>query len=179
MKLYTGIGDRGETDLLEGGRTGKSSLRVEAYGTVEELNSTLGIARLHVEDRHISRIIFRIQEKLFVLGADLAAAQGKEFPRITEDDNKWLEKTIDELTPELEPLDRFVIPGASTASAHLHFCNAVCRRMERRIHALSLSEPVSEVAYVFSNRLSSLLFVLSLLVNRRLGIEEMEWVYKR
>jgi cob(I)alamin adenosyltransferase len=176
MKLYTGRGDKGETDILEGGRVKKSSLRVEVYGTVDELNSVLGIARLYIGDKQINRLLFQIQEKLFILGSDLAAIKGENVPRISEEDIKWVEKVIDEILSELKTIDRFVFPGGSLASAHLHFGRAVCRRMERRIQALSIIEPVNENAYIFSNRLSSLLFGLSLLVNQRLGVEEVKWM---
>lgn len=179
MKLYTGRGDRGETDLLEGGRISKSALRIETCGTVDELNSALGIARLHTEDSQINKLLFEVQEKLFILGSDLAAVGGENTPRITEADMKWIERTMEDILPELKPVDRFVFPGGSLASAHLHFCRAVSRRLERRIQTLSMAEPVNEHAYIFANRLSSLLFGLSLLANRRLGIEEVEWVYKR
>ena len=97
MRLYTGRGDGGETDLFEGGRIKKSSLRVEAYGTVDELNSALGVARLHTEDRQINQIIFEVQEKLFILGSDLAAVNGKSAPRIIQEDPKWIERVIGEI----------------------------------------------------------------------------------
>lgn len=179
MKLYTGRGDAGETDLLEGGRIKKSALRVETYGTLDELNSALGIARLHTEDEQINLLLFQVQEKLFILGSDLAAVGGEGTPRITGKDTEWIEKVIGDILPELEPENRFVFPGGSLASAHLHFCRAVGRRLERRLHALSMVESVNELAYTFTNRLSSLLFGLSLLVNRRLGIEETEWIYRK
>lgn len=169
----------GKTDLLEGGRISKSALRIEACGTVDELSSALGIARLHTEDSHINKLLFQVQEKLFILGSDLAAVGGGNTPRITETDTKWIEGAIDGILPELKPVDRFIFPGGSLASAHLHFCRAISRRLERHIQALSMAEPVNEHAYTFTNRLSSLLFGLSLLVNRRLGIEEVEWIYKR
>lgn len=178
MKLYTGRGDRGEADLLEGGRIKKSTLRVETYGTADELNSALGIAKLHTGDRQINQLLFQVQEKLFILGSDLAAIGGENTLRISEEDVRWVEEAISRISPELEPIDRFVFPGGSLASAHLHFCRAVSRRLERRIQALSMSESVNEHAYTFINRLSSLLFGLSLLVNRRLGIEEVEWIYR-
>ncbi len=178
MNLYTGRGDLGETDLLDGGRIKKSSLRVEAYGTVDELNSALGIARLHTEDMQINQILFQIQEKLFILGSDLASVKGENNPCITEKDTKWVEKVIDEISPELKMPDRLVFPGGSLGSAHLHLCRAICRRMERRVQALSMVEHVNEYATAFANRLSSLLFGLSLLVNQRLGIEEVKWIYR-
>lgn len=178
MKLYTGRGDKGETDLLEGGRIKKSALRVGAYGTVDELNSLVGLSRLYVEDKEINNLLFQIQEKLFILGSDLAVAKGENTPRLTEKDKKWIERIIDEISHELKPIDRLVFPGASLASAYLQLCRAVSRRMERRIQALSMSEPINEYAYVFTNRLSSLLYGLALMVNQRLGVEEVEWVYK-
>lgn len=99
MKLYKGRGDAGETDLLEGGRVKKSALRVEACGTLDELNSALGIARLHTEDEHISLLLFQVQEKLLILGSDLAAVGGEGTPRITEKDTEWIEKVIGDILP--------------------------------------------------------------------------------
>jgi len=177
MRLYTGRGDRGETDLRDGKRAKKGDLRIEAYGTVDELNSALGIARLHVGDEQVSRILFQIQEKLFILGSELASTKGG-LPQITEGHVRWIEGLIEGLEPELRSVEKFVFPGGSPPSAHLHLCRAICRRMERRIQALSMREPVSQWALAFSNRLSSLLFGLALLMNQRLGVEEAVWRYE-
>lgn len=178
MKSFSEVENRGEADLLVGGKIRKSALRVEAYGTVDELNSAVGLAKEYVKDQWIVRLLLRIQEKLFILGADLAAIGGKGIPRITREDVLWVDGVLDEVLSELKPRSRFIYPGGTKASAHLHLCRTICRRVERRIQALSRREEVNKYACVFSNRLSSLLFGLSLLVNQRRGVEEVEWVYE-
>jgi len=179
MRLYTGKGDSGWTDLLDEGRIRKSDERVEAYGTVDELNCILGLARLYSPDNQIDGLLGKIQSYLFILGADLAAVSEGDIPRVTEDDVKWLESTIDGLTTQLRPLGGFIFPGGSKPAALLHISRAVCRRMERRIEALAKKEPVNGQAYRFANRLSSLLFALALLANQRVGIDEVLWVSER
>jgi len=179
MRLYTGKGDSGWTDLLAGGRIRKSAERVEAYGTVDELNCNIGLARLYSADNQIVELLGKIQSYLFILGADLAAVSEGDSPRVTEEDVKWLENTIDGLTSQLRPLGGFIFPGGSKPAALLHISRAVCRRMERRIEALAQKESVNPQAYRFANRLSSLLFALALLANQRMGIDEVLWVRKR
>jgi cob(I)alamin adenosyltransferase len=179
MRLYTGKGDSGWTDLLSGGRIRKSTERVEAYGTVDELNCSIGLARLYSADSQIDELLGKIQSYLFVLGADLGAVGEGDGPHVTEDDVKWLENTIDGLTSQLRPLGGFIFPGGSKPAAFLHISRAVCRRMERRIEALAQKESVNTQAYRFANRLSSLLFALALLANQRMGIDEVLWTRKR
>lgn len=179
MRLYTGKGDSGWTDLLVGGKIRKSSERVEAYGTVDELSCNIGLARLYSSDRQIDEILGKIQSCLFILGADLAAVNEGDNPRVTEDDVKWLERTIDSLASELRTSENCIFPGGSKSAALLHISRAVCRRMERRIEALAQKETVNAQAYRFVNRLSSLFFALALLANQRMGIDEVLWVRKR
>ena len=170
-KIYTRTGDGGETGLGDGTRTAKHSARVEAYGTVDELNSVVGIARLHADD-NIDAILSRIQNDLFDLGADLCrppapGEEDAEYPplRIAASQVAWLETEIDALNSGLEPLRSFVLPGGTACSAHLHHCRTVARRAERRVVQLAGQEEVSEVAIRYLNRLSDWFFVAARAMN--------------
>lgn len=181
MKLYTRRGDGGDTSLFGGRRVRKSAPRVEAYGTVDELNSHLGVARAYLEDRSLADIIARLQADLFRLGADLATpldgpGRTRPVPRIGDDDVKRLERLIDELDGQLPPLKRFVLPGGHPAAAHLHLARAVCRSAERRTFAaLEAGEAISPAVGAYLNRLSDLLFVLARCANHRAGIPDVPW----
>ena len=170
-KIYTRTGDGGETGLGDGTRTAKHSARVEAYGTVDELNSVVGIARLHADD-NIDAILSRIQNDLFDLGADLCRPpapdeEDAEYPplRIAASQVAWLETEIDALNSGLEPLRSFVLPGGTACSAHLHHCRTVARRAERRVVQLARQEEVSEVTIRYLNRLSDWFFVAARAMN--------------
>ncbi len=174
-KIYTRTGDAGTTALGTGERVAKSHLRIAAYGTVDETNSALGVARLHTHgDRFapLDVMLSRIQNDLFDLGADLCVPdRGEELDyeplRITSYQVERLEAEIDELNADLEPLRSFVLPGGHPAAVQLHVCRTVCRRAERLISELAAidGEPVSEPALQFVNRLSDLFFVASRWVN--------------
>ncbi len=167
-RIYTRGGDKGKTGLLSGERVDKADARVEAYGTVDELGATLGVVKVHASSR-ISEYIHNIQQKLFLINAELATipdALDKDNPlrnleRITAEDVDFLEKVADELSEELPVLTNFVIPGGTTASAFLHVSRTVCRRAERRIVNLASSHPVNEELIRYMDRLSDLLFVMS------------------
>ena len=167
-KIYTRAGDKGKTGLLSGERIGKADPRVEAYGTVDELGSFLGVAKVHSSSR-IAEYIHNIQQKLFIINAELATNTAsleldspiRSLERITSDDVEFLEKIADELSEGLPLLTNFVIPGGTKASAYLHVCRTVCRRAERRIVQFANSYPVNEELIRYINRLSDLLFVFS------------------
>jgi len=169
-KIYTRGGDKGETSLGDGSRVAKDDLRVEAYGTVDEANSVIGLARLHTgDDASVDTMLERIQNDLFDLGADLCTPEdGRKAEgalRVTGPQVERLEKEIDTLNEKLEPLTSFVLPGGTAASAHLHHARTVSRRAERLIVALSEREEVNPAAVQYMNRLSDHLFVLARALN--------------
>lgn len=168
-RIYTRTGDQGTTGLANGERRSKADLRVEAYGTVDETNACIGLARLTAEPA-LDAMLARIQNDLFDLGADLATP-GKDFVpsemvlRIVPAQAEWLERRIDALNEGLEPLRSFILPGGSEAAARVHLARAAVRRAERSITALAEVEPVNPAALAFVNRLSDYLFVLARAVN--------------
>lgn len=174
MKIYTRGGDTGETSLIGGGRVEKSDPRIESYGTVDELNSFVGLARAGGLPEDLDTQLELVQNDLFDIGAQLAANEGEaRFPgakgeRITE-----LEQAIDRFEGELEPLKNFILPGGSEGAARLHVARSVCRRAERLIVALQRNDLTTTVAYV--NRLSDFLFVAARVANRRSGVEDVVW----
>jgi len=179
MKIYTKTGDKGETALFGGKRVLKDSLRIEAYGTVDELNSVLGIVRSLNPKKKIENILFQLQNDLFVLGADLATPlknANKIIPRIKKSHIQNLEKMIDKIDQKLKPLKVFILPGGSVIGSHLHFARTVCRRAERITVQLSRDENIGEVVIVYLNRLSDLLFVLARYANYLEGKTEEKWM---
>ena len=182
-KIYTKTGDAGTTGLGTGERVRKDALRISAYGTVDETNSLIGVARLHCGGvPAVDAKLLRIQNDLFDLGADLCVPdRGEKLEytplRISDDQVTRLENEIDELNAELKPLKSFVLPGGSAASAALHVARTVCRRAEREMVALAAepNEPVSQAALKYVNRLSDFLFVASRYVNDR-GLGDVLWV---
>jgi cob(I)alamin adenosyltransferase len=175
-RIYTRGGDKGETSLGDGTRVPKQTLRVEAYGTVEEANATIGLARLHLgpgadpgADAEADAMLGRIQNELFDLGADLCTPEtGRRAAgalRITAAQVERLEREIDTMNAALRPLDSFILPGGSPAAAHLHLARTVTRRAERLVCALAAAEPVNPEAVKYLNRLSDHLFVLGRRVN--------------
>ncbi|MFL4974615.1 MAG: cob(I)yrinic acid a,c-diamide adenosyltransferase [Microvirga sp.] len=180
-RIYTRTGDKGTTGLASGERRKKHDLRVEAYGTVDETNACLGLARLHTEGE-VDTMLSRIQNELFDLGADLATPETeKPLPyeplRILDAQVERLEREIDRLNEALSPLRSFVLPGGSPAAAALHLARTVCRRAERLVVALAEKpgEAVSPAAIKYLNRLSDFLFVASRFVNDR-GGGDVLWV---
>lgn len=181
-RIYTKTGDDGTTALGSGERRLKSDLRVEAYGTVDETNAAIGIARLHlVSEPDVDRILHRVQNDLFDLGADFAVPEGESAPkerlRIVESQVARLESEIDGLNASLKPLRSFVLPGGEPAAAYLHQARTICRRAERLAVLLSQkkSEKVNPEAIHYLNRLSDLLFVAARYVNGR-GERDVLWV---
>lgn len=178
-RVYTRKGDDGTTGLGGGQRVGKDSPRVEAYGAVDELNSLIGLIRASGVDASLEPHLRRIQNELFHLGADLCTLeQDKERvpgPRVEERHVTALERLMDELSAELEPLENFVLPGGSTGAAQLHLARTVCRRAERVLVALSRSEPIGGSTLHYLNRLSDALFVMARYENKRRGVSEPLW----
>jgi cob(I)alamin adenosyltransferase len=182
-KIYTRTGDKGTTALVSGPRRLKHDLRVEAYGTVDETNSAIGVARLHTSGLEmLDAMLFRIQNDLFDLGADLATPETDEPPayeplRIVDSQVTRLENEIDDLNATLEPLTSFVLPGGNAAAANLHLARTICRRAERLMVELSVAEAeiVSPPALKYANRLSDFLFVAARFANDA-GRADILWV---
>jgi len=182
-KIYTRTGDQGTTALGDGTRLPKFELRITAYGTVDETNASIGVARLSLgpDDQAVDTMLQRIQNDLFDLGADLCVPdRGEPLPyeplRMTEAQVVWLETEIDGMNAELKPLASFVLPGGTAAAAALHASRTICRRAERHMVELASrpDEPVSAAALKYMNRLSDLLFVASRYVNGR-GSRDILW----
>lgn len=178
MKIYTKTGDNGETSLFGGKRVRKNNVRIEAYGTVDELNCVMGIARSFNVDKEIEKIVSDIQNQLFALGGDLATPMENnkvKIERIGESDIVRLEQMIDVLSDKLPPLRRFILPGGNKVAAQIHLARTVCRRAERKVYTLSESELVGEFVLKYLNRLSDFLFVLARYVNYSTNSPEIEW----
>lgn len=187
VKIYTKTGDDGTTGLFGGGRVKKASGRVEAYGTVDELNATLGVARATKLDPFTDGVLAQVQVDLFTLGAELATVPGKEaklaMALLAKEDGERLEQAIDEAEKDLPPLANFVLPGGSPQAAALHFARTVCRRAERSVLALNDSGEASESGaggargelVIYLNRLSDLLFVLARYANVKAGVADVPW----
>jgi cob(I)alamin adenosyltransferase len=178
MKIYTKTGDDGTTSLFSGGRVPKTHLRVEAYGTVDELNSVLGVARTSSPSSQTNRWLEQVQRQLFHLGADLATpldATAEWVVRMDADKVSWLEARVDEMTAALPPLRSFILPGGSSAAAHIHVGRTVCRRAERIVVALQEYEPVGEQVLPYLNRLGDFLFVLARWENMQAAVPEDKW----
>jgi cob(I)alamin adenosyltransferase len=180
-RIYTKGGDKGKTALSTGKRVAKHHPRVAAYGTVDETNAAIGLARLHtagLADPEIDAILSRVQNDLFDLGADLATpeVEAPKFPplRIVAAQTERLEEEIDRLNAELAPLNSFVLPGGSPAAAHLHLARTLARRAERDVTALAEAEAINPEALRYLNRLSDLLFVMSRYLNGK-GDADVLW----
>jgi cob(I)alamin adenosyltransferase len=180
-KIYTRTGDDGTTSLFGGERVAKGNARIEAYGTVDEVNSFVGMARSHLVDEpgadRLDPVLGEVQEDLFVLGADLATPTDAKpvVPRIQEHHTEAVEAHIDAFDDELPALKNFILPGGMPAAATLHTARTVCRRAERLIVHASASTPINEQAMVYLNRLSDLFFVLARWANRQSGVREDVW----
>jgi cob(I)alamin adenosyltransferase len=180
-RIYTRTGDAGETALGDGTRLPKHAPRVDAYGTVDELNATLGLARLHAEGE-ADAALARVQNDLFDLGADLCTPDIEndataKYPRLrmVAAQVERLEAEIDAMNARLEPLRSFILPGGGALAAHLHGCRTVCRRAERLTTALAAAEPVNEAALKYLNRLSDWLFVAARIANGE-GRSDVLWI---
>lgn len=181
MKIYTKVGDAGKTGLFGENHVSKASLRVAAYGNVDELNSVLGLCRTTKIDEEHDQLLQSIQSELFNVGAELSTSpkhtKSVGVPLVSDADVEILEKAIDRAETELQPLTTFVLPGGSPAAAHLHLARTTCRRAERSVVALlEAGDPVRGEILRYLNRLSDLLFVLARLANRRANVADVPWV---
>ncbi|HXE64452.1 MAG TPA: cob(I)yrinic acid a,c-diamide adenosyltransferase [Bryobacteraceae bacterium] len=178
-RVYTRRGDSGETSLVGGQRRSKDDLRIEAYGTVDELNSFVGLARESaLELPLLAGILRRVQHELFNLGSVLATLPEDlhpKQPRVTAEETAQLEREMDRMNEGLPPLRSFVLPGGSRLNAELHVCRTVCRRAERICVTLAAREPVDSEIVKYLNRLSDALFVWSRWASRELGVPENLW----
>ncbi|MBA2321400.1 MAG: cob(I)yrinic acid a,c-diamide adenosyltransferase [Deltaproteobacteria bacterium] len=187
-RVYTGVGDRGRTRLVGGAEVSKDDLRIEAYGTVDELNAVLGVTRAVLQDRApaahpivpvVDDWLDTIQNELFVVGSDLATPPDSRWTgmvRIGIDEVARLERWIDTMNSDLEPLREFVLPGGGPVGAQCHVARTVCRRAERRITSLLVAQPdIGEPVLIYMNRLSDWFFVLGRWLARQLGERETQW----
>ena len=173
MKIYTRTGDAGETSLFGGTRVPKDDARIESYGTVDELNAFVGVARAHWPSSPIDEQLAKIQSDLFDIGAQLAAPGSTRFKGPDSSRIAALESAIDEMERDLDPLKSFILPGGSVAAAHLHVARTVCRRAERLVVALHDDSVQSTIVYL--NRLSDYLFVAARFANKRQGTRDVIW----
>ena len=179
MKIYTKGGDKGQTSLLGGKRVQKSNSRIEAYGSIDELNANLGMLRDLVVTEDIKEDILRIQNRLFVIGAILACeVDPKQFnlTNISEPDINHLEASIDAMEKELPVLKNFILPGGHITVSQCHICRCICRRVERNVVSLGQQERYEEIIIKYLNRLSDYLFVLGRKIAKDLGIKEINWI---
>ncbi len=189
MKVYTKTGDTGTTALFGGTRVPKDHARIESYGTVDELNSYIGLIRDQEMKQHYKDILIEIQDRLFTVGAILATPPEKEVLKngqkrlqnlgIIESDIELLEKEIDAMEDSLPQMTHFVLPGGHTTVSYCHIARCVCRRAERLAVHLSHNEPVADIAIKYLNRLSDYLFVLARKLSKDLSAVEVQWIPRK
>lgn len=181
FKIYTKTGDKGETGLFGGKRLPKYHLRIEAYGTVDELNAHLGLVRDSLADEATRDVLKEIQDRLFTIGANLASDPDKSMntPDLLDSDIEALEHQMDQMDAHLPPLKNFILPGGHPSVSYCHIARTVCRRAERQVVALAANEPVEEILLRYLNRLSDYLFVLSRKMAQDLGVEEVSWFARK
>ena len=189
MKVYTKTGDTGTTALFGGTRVSKDHARIESYGTVDELNSYIGLIRDQEIKQHYKDILIEIQDRLFTVGAMLATPPEKEILKngekrlqnlgIVESDIEFLEKEIDAMENSLPQMTHFVLPGGHTTVSYCHIARCVCRRAERLAVHLSHNEPVADIAIKYLNRLSDYLFVLARKLSKDLHADEVQWIPRK
>jgi len=178
MKVYTRKGDKGETSLIGGTRVVKYSLRIEAYGTIDELNSYVGVIRDQDIPQEQIDTLLEIQDRLFTIGSNLAAdpvSSKMKLPELKEEDITYLEQQIDLMDETLPPMKSFVLPGGHQTVSFCHVARCICRRAERRIIELAAHEPVDPIIIAYVNRLSDYLFVLSRKLVQVLNASEVPW----
>lgn len=186
MKIYTKTGDKGTTALFGGTRVPKHHIRIESYGTVDELNSHLGMLRDQQIDKHSHEILLRIQDRLFTIGSTLATDPEKavlksgkqrlEIPKVSIEDIELLEQEMDKMNEELPPMTHFVLPGGHQTVSVCHIARCVCRRAERLATALYEIEPFEDTVLQYLNRLSDYLFVLARKLSQDLQANEIQWI---
>jgi cob(I)alamin adenosyltransferase len=175
VKIYTRTGDQGETSLFGGARVAKDDARIEAYGTVDELSSFLGLARASKPPAATDALLADIHQDLFEIGAHLASPGTSRFSGVDPARVEALEQSIDSMEIDLAPLKNFILPGGSLAAAQLHVCRTICRRAERRVVALRDGAPATQSTITYLNRLSDWLFVAARYANHREGVGEVPW----
>ncbi len=178
MKIYTKTGDQGKTSLLGGSRVAKYHLRIESYGTVDELNTAVGMLRSMELPIGIAQVLIEIQNKLFIIGSQLASEPGEpkfKIPQLEEEDTVYLETKIDEMEEDLPVMRNFVLPGGHPSVAQAHVARCICRRAERIVLHLKDESDVPAEIPVYLNRLSDFFFVLSRKLAKDLGAEEIPW----
>ena len=178
MKIYTKKGDDGSTSLFGGQKVSKSASRIESYGTVDELNSLLGVVRSYEISPLVDEWLNTVQHQLFILGADLATPQNNStrINRISQEEIDFLENRIDNMDEELPPLKNFILPGGTPAAASIHHARTVCRRAERLTVACAKEVELSELTVKYLNRLSDFLFMLGRYENFKSGKEDTPWI---
>ncbi len=189
MKIYTKTGDKGTTSLFGGTRVSKNHIRIDSYGTIDELNAWLGLIRDQEIDDHSKKIVSMIQDKLFTVGAILATDPDKtllksgeerlNIPRINASDIQLLEKEMDTMNSSLPPITHFILPGGHTTVSYCHIARTVCRRGERMATHLFEIEPFDGNVLSYINRLSDYLFVLARKLSKDLEVEEIKWIPKK
>ncbi len=179
LKIYTKTGDKGTTSLIGGTKVSKSHLRIEAYGTVDELNSYIGLCRDLLTDSNNRQVLQEVQDRLFTIGSALACDPAKEvtmkIPDLKEEDISLLEKEIDRMNELLPPMKSFILPGGHTTASHLHVARCVCRRAERCVVKLGEEEETAPIIQKYLNRLSDYLFVLARHTAHFLQAGEIPW----
>ena len=180
MKIYTKTGDKGETGLFGGERVSKNSLRIEAYGTIDELNAFIGLAVIEVSDRSVKYLLQKIQNWLFSIGADLATPDNEKTKKLNifrtpEQYYLYIEKEIDKYESKLDKLRNFILPGGTKGAALLHICRTITRRAERLVVALNSTVKIGNNIIIYLNRLSDLFFVLARFDNTVTGTPDIEW----
>ena len=177
-RIYTKTGDKGETSLLGGTRVPKHHIRIEAYGTVDELNSHIGLLRDVIDDNPTTKLLIHIQDRLFTIGSHLAADPAKNkmpLPPMSDDDVRSLEEAIDQITAVVPEMRSFVLPGGHVYVSYCHIARCVCRRAERAVLRLSSGEAVESIHIKYLNRLSDYLFMLSRWLTLKLQAKEVPW----
>jgi cob(I)alamin adenosyltransferase len=180
MKIYTKTGDKGETGLFGGERVSKNSFRIEAYGTIDELNAFIGLAIIEVSDKSVKDLLQKIQNWLLSIGADLATPDNERTKKLnvfrtTEEYYLYIEKEIDKYESKLDELRNFILPGGTKGAALLHICRTITRRAERMVVALNSTVKIGNNIIIFLNRLSDLFFVLARFDNAVTGTPDIEW----
>ncbi|MCB7481347.1 cob(I)yrinic acid a,c-diamide adenosyltransferase [Christiangramia sediminis] len=189
MKIYTKTGDKGTTSLFGGTRVPKHHIRIESYGTVDELNSHIGLLRDQKVDKETSEMLIEIQDRLFTIGSILATDPEKQklkngkdrlnIPKISDEDIEKLEKAMDKMNEELPEMTHFILPGGHQSVSFCHIARCVCRRAERLSTALYDIETFDEKVLIYLNRLSDYLFVLARKLSKELHAEEIQWIPKK
>lgn len=181
MKIYTKTGDNGTTGLFGGKRIPKDDLRIEAYGTVDELNSFIGLLNSNFNEATQNYFLSEVQKRLFTIGSNLASDPEKRMitPDITDEDIQLLENAMDTMDQLLEPLKNFILPGGDTAISYAHVCRTICRRAERRVISLDRASIVDPKIIIYLNRLSDYFFVLSRYIGHSKDIPEIPWIARK